>query len=92
MTERTARIVRGAIKGARRGGPAGVVLSLVSGAAVVFTLPGWIPFVASAWGISMSVVAAFAAIGAVLGAVLGALREKYAIQREDREFNEVFKL
>jgi|688.fasta_scaffold1486961_2 hypothetical protein len=92
MTERTSRIIRSALNGARRGGPAGAVLSILTGAAVIITIPAWVPFVAAGWFISVGTVMIFGAIGSAVGAVLGALKEKRAIQREDRDFKKHFGL
>jgi len=83
MTENKAKILGAAIKGASRGGPAGAILSIVSGAAVIVTIPAWIPFVATGVAISTAAVATGAAIGAVTGAAIGAEKERRSIRKRD---------
>lgn len=92
MNEDTARIIKAAITGAAKGGPAGAALSLLTGAAVVATIPAWVPFVGAGAVISAGAVGTWAAVGAAIGAVTGGAAEGLAISAEDNEFNDQFKL
>lgn len=92
MTEAGSRILRGALKGAARGGPLAAIASVTTGTAVIVTIPAWVPFVGTGVAISTGTVAVWTTAGAVLGAAAQALREKRAIAREESVFREEFGL
>jgi len=92
MNEEISRILQSTIHGAAKGGPLGAILSVASGAAVIVTIPAWVPFVATGVAISTAAVATGALIGAVVGGAAGGVNEKLAIDRENEAFKEDFNL
>lgn len=92
MNEETSRLLSSAIKGAAKGGPVGAIVSVASGAAVIVTIPAWVPFVATGLAISTTAVATGMAIGTGAGAVLGTTTEYLKIRREEQELKNEFGL
>ena len=90
LNETQARMVAGALKGAVRGGPAGAVASIATGAAVVVTAPAWLPIIGGTTAISMATVVAGSAIGAGVGALGGAAAAYIKKKRIDAEFAKTF--
>lgn len=80
-----------AMKGASKGGMAGVVVAIGTGIAVVATAPAWLPFVGGMAVISTATVATCAAVGAGAGAVVGGTREHFKNKKIEETFDKEFK-
>ena len=70
-----ANLAKSALRGAKQGGIAGVLLSVVTGTAVVATAPAWLPFVGGCAAVSTATVAAWGGVGAAVGAAAGGVCE-----------------
>ena len=85
-----ASIARSVLKGGKVGALAGAAGSVLSGAAVVVTAPGWLPFIGGTLLISSAAVATGAAIGGGFGAALGGVSAFLREKQQERRFREEF--
>lgn len=85
-----AKVLRGALYGGLKGGAVGAAASLASGAAIVVTMPAWLPFLGGSAVVALGTVAAWTMTGSALGATVAAGRAYFKHNREERAFEEAF--
>jgi hypothetical protein len=85
-----ASVVRGALYGGVRGGAVGAAASLASGAAIVTTLPAWLPFIGGSAVVALGTVALLSTTGSAMGAIVAAARAYWKHNQEEHAFNEAF--
>jgi hypothetical protein len=90
LEEVHAKVLRSALHGGIKGGAAGAAASLATGAAIVVTIPTWLPFLGGSAVVAMGTVAAWTVTGSALGAVATAGRAYFKHNREERLFEEAF--
>lgn len=90
LKEVHAKLLRSALHGGIKGGAAGAAASLATGAAIVVTIPAWLPFVGGSAVVAMGTVAAWTVTGSALGAVVTAGRAYFNHNREERAFEAAF--
>lgn len=90
LSEAHAKTLRASFSGGVKGGAAGAAASLATGAAVVVTMPAWLPFLGGSAVVALSTVAAWSATGSVLGAVVSGVRAYFKFNREERAFEAAF--
>jgi len=81
-------ILLAALKGAVKGGVTGTAASMATGAAVIFTVPAWLPIIGGAAAVSTGTVAVCAGVGGAVGAAAGGLRAWGMKRKTDRQFAE----
>jgi len=92
MSWETADLVaQGMWRGGVRGSVAGALLSIVSGAAVIVTMPSWLPFIGGAMAVSAATMATWSAIAGAAGVCIGGGKAYYAKQKRDKQFNDLLK-
>ena len=91
LNETADQVAQGMLKGGVRGGVAGALLSIVSGAAVIVTIPSWLPFIGGAMAVSAATMATWSAIGGGAGVLIGGGKAYYAKQKSDKQFNDLLK-
>ena len=85
------QVAQGMLRGGTRGGVAGALLSIVSGAAVIVTAPAWLPWIGSSLIISAGAMATWSIIGGVAGVCIGGGKSYYDKHKRDKEFNALIK-
>ena len=80
-----ALVLIGAARGAGKGAMVGAALSVVTGAAVVVSLPGSVPVAGGILVIKAGTVGAFSATGSAIGAVCGGVAAHLRRRHEERE-------
>jgi protein-S-isoprenylcysteine O-methyltransferase Ste14 len=90
LNEVHAKTLRGALYGGVRGGAAGAAASLATGAAIVTTIPAWLPFIGGSAVVALGTVAVWSATGSALGAAVAATRAYFKHNQEERAFEEAF--
>jgi hypothetical protein len=90
LTKIESRVVLGVLYGATRGGAAGAVASIATGAAITVTAPAWLPFVGGSALVAMSTVALWSGVGSATGAIVSGARAYWTCYQEEKAFEEAF--
>lgn len=90
LREVHAKVLRGVLYGGVRGGAAGAAASLATGAAIVTTMPAWLPFIGGSAVVALGTVAVWSTTGSAIGAVVAATRAYFKHASEERAFDEAF--
>jgi hypothetical protein len=90
LTRTHSRVFVGLLYGATRGGAAGAVASMATGAAITVTAPAWLPFIGGSALVAMSTVALWSGIGSASGAIVSGARAYWACSQEEKAFEEAF--
>ena len=90
LNETVDMVAQGMLRGGTRGGVAGALLSIVSGAAVIVTAPAWLPF-GGAMAVSGATMATWSMVGGVAGVCIGGGKSYYDKHKRDKLFNALIK-
>jgi hypothetical protein len=90
LKEVHAKVLQGTLHGGIKGAAAGAAASIASGAAVVVTVPAWLPVVGSTALITTGTIGLWSTIGGGLGASVNGARAYLRFQREKRRFQAEF--
>lgn len=91
LNETTDLVSLGMLKGGVRGSVAGALLSIVSGAAVIVTIPAWLPFIGGTMAMSAATMATWSAVGGAAGVLIGGGKSYYDKHKRDAAFNDLIK-
>jgi len=91
LNETADLVAQGMLRGGTRGGVAGALLSIVSGAAVIVTAPAWLPWIGSSLIISSVTMAAWSMVGGAAGVCIGGGKSYYDKHKRDKLFNALIK-
>ena len=91
LNETADLVAQGMLRGGTRGGVAGALLSIVSGAAVIVTAPAWIPWIGGAMAVSAATMATWSVIGGAAGVCIGGGKSYYDKHKRDKLFNALIK-